>query len=71
MKIIGGDTPVLLNADATVNEIDDQYVVAQATALAAASNRGEEFRAMAGFWAGTASRRKGHFPVLQNARMVT
>ena len=34
MKIVGGDEPTLLTANATVNEVSDDYVIAKATALA-------------------------------------
>ncbi|KKN75604.1 hypothetical protein LCGC14_0378420 [marine sediment metagenome] len=33
LKLVGGDKPVLLDADATASEVDDWYVICRATAL--------------------------------------
>ena len=33
LKLVGGDKPVLLDADADVSEVDDWYVICRATAL--------------------------------------
>tara|TARA_Y100000310_G_scaffold328100_1_gene395622 strand:+ start:15221 stop:16444 length:1224 start_codon:yes stop_codon:yes gene_type:complete len=76
IKLVGGGKPVLLEADATVSEIDDWYVISRATELAflaAASSPNQDTQAMlqkAQFWAGEAERAKSSFPVLVNARVV-
>ena len=77
MKLVGGDEPVTLDADGTANEIDDEYVIAMATALefqAASGGRttdADELRQQAAFWFAKAERRKRSFPSLANVRTVT
>lgn len=59
IRLIGGDKPVLLNADATVCEIDDWYVIARATELALSSlgrQRSEQEEADRVYWRGEARR---------------
>jgi hypothetical protein len=66
IKIRGGDEPLLLTTDAAVNEIDDQYVVAKATALAFSSQND----ARAGLWFTIAQREWGRMPRLMGVREV-
>lgn len=73
LKIKGGGEPALLDADATVNEIDDQYVIAQATALAfqsVAQNVESPEWAQASRWRAAALQAWMRFPVLNSARRV-
>ena len=77
LQLVGGDEPVTLDADGTANEIDDEYVIAMATALefqAASGGRttdANELRQQAAFWFAKAERRKRSFPSLANVRTVT
>ena len=76
LKLCGGDKPALLSADATACEVDDQFVIAKATELAAIAASGgpntdpDALRQLAGYWGGEASKAKKGFPSLVNARMV-
>ena len=77
LKIVGGDKPVLLSADSTPNEIDDNYVIERATALAFSSSSGgpsndpDARRQQAAFWFGMSQSSKRRFPMLTNVRTVT
>ena len=76
LKIIGGDRPVLLNADATVCEVDPSYVIAKTTELALMATSGgpqtdpDARRQLAGYWAVEAQKRIRSLPVLMNSREV-
>ena len=76
LKIVGGDKPAILSADSTATEIDDQYVIATATALAFSSSSGgpstdpEARRQQAAFWFGISEQSKRAFPMLTNVRNV-
>ena len=76
LKIVGGDKPAILSADSTATEIDDQYVIATATALAFSSSSGgpstdpEERRQQAAFWFGISEQSKRAFPMLTTVRNV-
>ena len=76
LKIVGGDKPAILSADSTATEIDDQYVIATATALAFSSSSGgpstdpEARRQQAAFWFGISEQSKRDFPMLTNVRNV-
>ena len=76
LKIVGGDKPAILSADSTATEIDDQYVIATATALAFSSSSGgpstdpEARRQQAAFWVGISEQSKRAFPMLTNVRNV-
>ena len=76
LKIVGGDEPALLTAESTANEIDDFYVIAQATALAFGSASGgpgtdpDVLRQQFAFWTNLAERARRAFPMLVNARSV-
>ena len=76
LKLIGGDNPALLSADATANEIDDEYVIAKATELALLSNaRGPETDldariARAAYFRDIADGAKRKFPLLVDVRPV-
>ena len=69
LKIIGGDRPVLLNADATVSEVDPSYVIAKATELVLMAVP-EGDKTLARYWAGVAESRIRALPVLQNWRQA-
>ena len=77
LKLVGGDKPAILSADSTATEIDDQYVIATATALAFSSSSGgpstdpEARRQQAAFWFGISEQSKRAFPMLRNVRMVS
>ena len=76
LKIIGGDKPALLSGDTGTSEIDEQYIIARATALAFAHASGgpttdpDNKNNMAGFWMGLSQSAKRAFPVLTNIRLV-
>lgn len=76
LKVVGGDNPVLLTADSTVNEIDDEFVIARATEMAlmaSARGSGEEVQARlsrATYWRGVADRAKRKFPFLMGVKPV-
>ena len=76
LKIIGGDKPTLLTSDSATPEIDEQYIIARATALSFASTSGgpgtdpDAKNNRAGFWFGMAAAAKRAFPMLANVRLV-
>jgi hypothetical protein len=77
IKLSGGDEPVLLNADATANEIDDQYVIAMTTALALNSRSNsmpadelDGQRRQTTLWFSIAERAKRRFPILTGVREI-
>ena len=76
LKIVGGDKPALLTSDSATSEIDEQYIIARATALAFASASGgpntdpDNKNNMAGFWMGMSSSARRSFPALTDIRLV-
>ena len=76
MKLTGGDKPALLSADATVCEVDDQFVIARATELALLSAGGgpntdpDALRSLASYWGDIADKAKRSMPWLIGARLV-
>ena len=76
LKLVGGDKPALLTTDSATSEIDEQYVIARATALAFASASGgpttdpDNKNNMAGFWMGMSSSARRGFPLLTDIRLV-
>ena len=76
LKLVGGDKPALLTTDSATSEIDEQYVIARATALAFASASGgpttdpDNKNNMAGFWMGMSSSARRAFPLLTDIRLV-
>lgn len=76
LKITGGDKPVLLNADATVSEVDPFFVIAKATELVLMATSGgpnvdpDARRGMVVYWANEAEKRIRSLPVRQGARQV-
>lgn len=76
LKLVGGDKPTLLTADATTSEIDDQYVIYRATALALMSLGGgdqtdlEDRFKRGATWMALAEGAKRSFPPLENVREV-
>ena len=76
LKLTGGDNPVLLNADATVAEVDEQYIIQRATALALEAKAGgssDDQRAnlvRAERRHKRADEAEGGFPALQGVRKV-
>ena len=76
IKLTGGDKPALLSADATVCEVDEQFVIARATELALLSAGGgpntdpDALRSLAGYWGDIADKAKRSTPWLVGARMV-
>ena len=76
LKITGGDKPVLLNADATVSEVDPTFVIAKATELVLMATSGgpqldpEARRQQVAYWAGIARERILALPIRENARRV-
>ena len=76
LKIVGGDKPALLTSDSDTSEINEEYLIAAATARAFAANSGgsgtdpDQRRSQAGFWFGMANRAKRSLPLLTNVRLV-
>ena len=76
IKIIGGDKPALMTADTDTSEIDENYIIAQATALAFLSESGgpatdpDAKRQISAFWTDQAQRARRAFPMLANVRTV-
>ena len=76
LKIVGGDKPTLLTSETATSEIDEQYIIARATALAFASASGgpttdpDNKNNMAGFWMGLSQSAKTAFTLLTNIRLV-
>ena len=76
LRLVGGDEPVLLTSDSDATEIDDEYVIAQATALAFSAASGgpstdpDNLRSQAGFWFSVANRKKKGFPMLSDVRRI-
>ena len=76
LKLVGGDKPALLTTDSATSEIDEQYVISRATALAFASASGgpntdpDNKNNMAGFWMGVAAAARRAFPLLTDVRLV-
>ena len=76
LKITGGDKPVLLNADATVSEVDPFLIIAKATQLVLRATSGgpnvdpEARRGLAAEWSAEAERRIRSLPPRENARQV-
>jgi hypothetical protein len=76
LKLVGGDKPALLTSDSDTPEIDEQYLIARATALAFASASGgpatdpDNKNNMAGFWMGMSQQARRAFPLLTDVRLV-
>ena len=72
LKIIGGDEPILLTADSTVNEVSDDYVISKATALAlsAYGPQTERTERQIAMWEARASMCYRRIPFLTNVREV-
>ena len=76
LKLVGGDKPALLTTDSATSEIDEQYVISRATALAFASASGgpntdpDNKNNMAGFWMGVSAAARRAFPLLSDVRLV-
>ena len=77
IKLVGGDKPALLSADSTATEVDDQFIIARATALALSAASGgpntdpDQRRGQAAFWFGVSEQARKTFRPLVNARLVT
>ena len=76
MKMSGGDTPVLLDADSTVTEVHASYIIYRASALLMAAQSGgqdtdiDNNAGRSGAWMTLANQQRRRFDVLQDARMV-
>ena len=76
LKIVGGDKPALLTTETATTEVDEQYIIARATALAFAATSGgpntdpDNKNNMAGFWMGMSQQARRAFPLLTDVRMV-
>jgi len=76
LKVLGGDKPTLLTSDTDTSEIDEQYIIARATALTFASASGgpstdpDNKNNMAGFWMGMSQQARRAFPLLTDVRLV-
>jgi hypothetical protein len=76
IKITGGDKPALLTSDSTSTEIDEDYIIANAVALALLSTSGgpatdpDAKRQLSAYWTDVAQRARRAFPMLTNVRTV-
>ena len=72
LKIVGGDEPTLLTANANTNEVSDDYVIAKATALALSAYGPENERTerQIAMWEARASQAYRRLPMLTNVREV-
>ena len=72
LKIVGGDEPTLLTANANTNEVSDDYVIAKATALALSAYGPENERTerQIAMWEARASQAYRRLPMLTNVRVV-
>ena len=76
LKITGGDKPGLLNADATVSEVDPMYVIAKTTELVLMATSGgpatdpEARRQLSAYWGAIAERCIRDLPFRQGTRQV-
>ena len=76
IKITGGDKPALMTANTDTSEIDENYIIAQATSLAFLSVSGgpatdpDAKRQISAFWTDQAQRARRAFPMLANVRSV-
>ena len=68
MKLVGGDNPLVLNADGDTNEVPDSYVIYRTAGLLLMTVTGMEARAQ--MYLGMAEREVRGFPMLINARFV-
>jgi hypothetical protein len=77
LKLVGGDTPALLTADSTTNEVPDDYVIFKTTALALAANAGgqgtdpDASRQRWQMWEALAENSRRSFPFIINGRSVS
>jgi len=76
IKLVGGDKPALLTDDSTATEVDENFIVANATNLALISTSGgpatdpDAKRQLSAYWAAQAERARHAMPMLVNARHV-
>ena len=76
IKLTGGDKPALLSSDSTATEVDESFIVANATNLALISTSGgpatdpDAKRQLSAYWSAQAERARHSLPMLINARHV-
>jgi len=76
IKLIGGDKPALLTSDSAATEIDENFIIANATNLALISTSGgpatdpDAKRQLSAYWAAQAERSRRALPLLVNVRQV-
>jgi hypothetical protein len=72
LKIVGGDEPLLLTADANTNEVSDEYVIAKATSLAFESLGPDDNKTARAIsrWNRATDRAYRKLPLLTNVREV-
>jgi hypothetical protein len=76
IKLVGGDKPALLTSDSTATEVDENFIVANATNLALISTSGgpatdpDAKRQLSAYWSAQAERARHAMPMLVNARHV-
>jgi hypothetical protein len=76
LKIVGGDKPALLSSDSATSEVNEQFLIAAATARSFAAASGgpstdpEQRRSQAGFWFNMSNRARRSLPMLTNVRLV-
>ena len=77
IKLRGGDNPLVFSADSTVNEVDDQYVIAKTTGLAFMANaatgspEGIANARQGAFWLNQAGMHAQKLRLAPNSRTVT
>ena len=76
LKITGGDKPALLSSDSTATEVDENFIIANATNLALISTSGgpatdpDAKRQLSAYWSAQAERARHAIPMLVNVRQV-
>ena len=76
IKLVGGDKPALLTSDSATTEVDENFIVANATNLALISTSGgpatdpDAKRQLSAYWAAQAERSRRALPLLVNVRQV-
>ena len=76
IKITGGDKPALLSSDSTSTELNDNFIISNATNLALIATSGgpttdpDAKRQLSAYWAAQAERSRRALPLLVNVRQV-
>jgi hypothetical protein len=70
-KLVGGDFPVMLDADGTVSEVPEDWIINQVAAMALVIYGDESDAKRAAVFAGWADQARAGFPDIREARKIT